>query len=41
MPIKDKNIKCAKQKFKHNFILITYENIKWNTQGYGAKKYLN
>jgi len=28
MIIKDKNIKCAKQKFKHNFILIAYENIK-------------
>jgi len=39
MEIKDKNMKYAKKKFNHNFIVITYEIItmKWNEQGYGFK----
>jgi hypothetical protein len=33
---------CKKIKFKHNFILITYEtiNMKWNEQGYGLGSYI-
>jgi hypothetical protein len=42
MEIKDKNMKYARKKFNHNFILITYEiiNMKWNEQGYGSRSYI-
>ncbi len=34
-------MKYTKQKFNWNFILIMYENMKLNKQGYGARSYLN
>jgi hypothetical protein len=39
MKLKDNDMKYAKQKFKQNLILITYENmnIKWNNQNYGSR----
>jgi hypothetical protein len=32
--IEYKNVKCVRQKLKWNYILITYENMKWNEQSY-------
>jgi len=41
MKIKYTNMEWAKQKFKQNFIVITYENMnmKWNKQGYHVNFY--
>lgn len=43
MEIKDKDMKYVRQKFKKNFIPITYENmnIKWNEQAYGENHILD
>jgi len=34
-------MKYTNQKFNWNFILIMYENMKLNKQGYGARSYFN
>jgi hypothetical protein len=40
--VKDKNIKCAKQKWRQIFIMLKYENVnvKRPKQGYGSRLYL-
>jgi hypothetical protein len=40
--VKNKNIKCAKQKQRQNFIMLKYENLnmKRPKQGYGSRSYL-
>jgi hypothetical protein len=40
--VKNKNIKCAKQKQRQIFIMLKYENLnmKRPKQGYGSRSYL-